>query len=252
MQSECFTLTLKLRDRTLLAGSIPWPNKGFHSIVGHHVSNARKNLLTGLMRKAASEKVIHAWDIDRMQYREGCQRVTHDVMGKPRVHRYEGSGPAVSFSYGADRLWAALGDCSIDIGVDIADPCDFQGNYPFHQAFLEADWSEVPCPLHRQSADAAAFVWSLKEAAVKALGSGFHYFGPLDVAIRRSQDRGGDMLFEFVFSPADHELAESVRYVRVVAAAWRMGRFWLALASCGRHAAEPFRQSLFTRRAIHP
>jgi phosphopantetheinyl transferase len=69
------------------------------------------------------------------------------------------------------------------IGVDVAYPVDFAGHYPFGRAFSpeELDWARALCP--DDTARSAALIWSAKEAALKAIGTGFNFFDPLEVRV---------------------------------------------------------------------
>ena len=102
------------------------------------------------------------------------------VLGQPRLRLNGQPGPAVSFSQAAGCLWAAFTFAG-QVGVDAALPSEFEENYPWARAFrpAELDWAR---PLTgSDTAGAAALLWALKEAAVKALGVGFHLLDPLAV-----------------------------------------------------------------------
>jgi hypothetical protein len=104
------------------------------------------------------------------------------ALGRPRLFLGEQPGPAVSFSQAAGRIYAAL-TCTGQVGVDAAQPAEFEAGYPMARAFrpAELDWAR---PLNGgTTAGAAALLWSLKEAAVKALGVGFHLLAPLAVEV---------------------------------------------------------------------
>ena len=104
------------------------------------------------------------------------------ALGQPRLRLKGQPGPAVSFSQAAGRLWAALTPAG-EVGVDAALPSEFEAGYPIARAFrpAELDWAR---PLSSgTTAGAAALLWALKEAAVKALGVGFHFLDPLAVEV---------------------------------------------------------------------
>ena len=69
-------------------------------------------------------------------------------------------------------------------GVDAALEKDFASPYPFARAFRreEWDWAWRHCQ-GRAPAAAAALLWAAKEAAVKALGTGFHTMDPRDLEV---------------------------------------------------------------------
>ena len=104
------------------------------------------------------------------------------ALGQPRLFLGGQPGPAVSFSQAGGRLYAAL-TCTGQVGVDAAMPAEFEAGYPMARAFrpAELDWAR---PLSGgATAGAAALLWALKEAAVKALGVGFHFLDPLAVEV---------------------------------------------------------------------
>ncbi|MBM4302179.1 MAG: 4'-phosphopantetheinyl transferase superfamily protein [Deltaproteobacteria bacterium] len=104
------------------------------------------------------------------------------ALGQPRLRLNGQPGPAVSFSQAAGCLWAAL-TYTGQVGVDAALPSEFEAGYPMARAFrpAELDWAR---PLSGgATAGAAALLWALKEAAVKALGVGFHLLDPLAVEV---------------------------------------------------------------------
>jgi hypothetical protein len=104
------------------------------------------------------------------------------ALGQPRLFLGGQPGPAVSFSQAAGRIYAALTPAG-QVGVDAAMPAEFEAGYPMARVFrpAELDWAK---PLNGGAIDgAAALLWALKEAAVKALGVGFHFLDPLAVEV---------------------------------------------------------------------
>jgi phosphopantetheinyl transferase len=99
------------------------------------------------------------------------------ALGQPRLSLGDQPGPAVSFSQAGGCLWAALASVG-QVGVDAALPSEFEADYPLARAFqpAELDWARPLC--NGETAGAAALLWALKEAAVKALGVGFHLLDP--------------------------------------------------------------------------
>ena len=49
-------------------------------------------------------------------------QVVHDPLGRPQLRRGEDRGPAISFSEGGGKIWAALGGDDAEIGIDVAEP----------------------------------------------------------------------------------------------------------------------------------
>src|SRR4030042_3023991 len=104
-------------------------------------------------------------------------------------------GPAVSFSEGGGKVWAALCGDNSDIGIDVAGPDEFQREYPLHRVFhaqeLQYGLSLVAGDLEK----ASALLWSIKEAVVKALGCAFHLVDPRQITVYPSA--GGDGGYTF-------------------------------------------------------
>ncbi len=115
-------------------------------------------------------------------------RLEYDELGKPQLKIGESMDMAVSFSHVSDMLWAALSAPGNHLGMDVARAQEFEDNYPFRRAFHPGDLCSSMLDVHgiRES---AAMLWSVKEAAVKALGIGFGLLGPLDIRIKSLEDR---------------------------------------------------------------
>lgn len=90
-------------------------------------------------------------------------------------------------------------------GIDLSRPGEFGPDYPYSRAFAPGELERAQDSLSalgkrvgdRALSDSRAFsaalCWALKEAAVKALGTGFHRFEPADVCVARL-DKGQDGL----------------------------------------------------------
>ncbi len=127
-------------------------------------------------------------------------RVVHDQLGKPHLLLGEHRGPAVSFSQGGGRVWAALCADASEIGMDVAVADEFQGEYPFQRVFHT---EELQHALRLEGADvakASALLWSIKEAVVKALGCGFHLVDPREICVHPSGEVGGGYTFSVCMS----------------------------------------------------
>lgn len=118
-------------------------------------------------------------------------RLFSDLLGRPLLHFGRTLQPSVSFSRREDRTWAAV-SVKAKVGIDAASPEEFKDPYPFSRVFRGNEWAEASEFCRGDSMEAAALLWSLKEAAVKALGRGFHDLDPLDVIAGPPQpvDRG--------------------------------------------------------------
>src|SRR5690606_26610268 len=108
-----------------------------------------------------------------------------DQLGKPLLlllgaHR----GPAISFSEDRVARWAALCGDGSDIGIDVAEAYEFQGDYPFRRVFNAEETQHALELAQGDVGMASALLWSVKEAVVKALGCGFHCVEPRDIHVQ--------------------------------------------------------------------
>lgn len=103
--------------------------------------------------------------------------------GKPLLLLDGAPGPGVSFSWSAGQWWAALGTTSSWIGLDAATPREFTGAYPVHKVFRSEEWQAATSLTGGDREEAAALLWSVKEAVVKARGCGYHCFGPRQILV---------------------------------------------------------------------
>ena len=113
-------------------------------------------------------------------------QVVRSLLGRPYLLSGEYRGPAISFSEGGGKVWAALCGDESDIGIDVAGTDEFQREYPFHRVFHP---QEVQHALRLAGGDlekASALLWSIKEAVVKALGCAFHLVDPRQITVYRS------------------------------------------------------------------
>jgi phosphopantetheinyl transferase len=110
--------------------------------------------------------------------------LTLDVgpLGQPLLKLGGRPGPGLSFSRAAGLLWAAVAATG-QVGVDAAREADFVPPYPYARAFGPREWDWAWRHCRGRGASAAALLWAAKEAAVKALGVGFHTVDPLDLEV---------------------------------------------------------------------
>jgi hypothetical protein len=110
-------------------------------------------------------------------------RLTRGPLDRPHLMLGEYRGPAVSFSEGGGKVWAALcGDAS-DIGIDVAAADEFAGEYPFHRVFHPEELEHALSLVDGDPGRASALLWSVKEAVVKALGCAFHLVDPRQITV---------------------------------------------------------------------
>jgi phosphopantetheinyl transferase (holo-ACP synthase) len=110
-------------------------------------------------------------------------QVVHDPLGRPQLLLGKTQGPAISFSEGGGKIWAALCGDTSDIGIDTAATDEFPKEYPFQRVFHVQELQQA---LRLTSGDlekASALLWSIKEAAVKALGCAFHLVDPRHICV---------------------------------------------------------------------
>jgi len=113
--------------------------------------------------------------------------LTHDSLGKPLLRAGDVRGPAISLSKGGGMIWAALCADASDIGIDAASRNEFEGEYPVHRIFHDHELRHALQLTEGDVARASALLWSIKEAAVKALGCAFHLVEPRHVHVSPSR-----------------------------------------------------------------
>jgi len=123
---------------------------------------------------------------------QGCQafssatlpiQVVRGLLGRPQLRRGEHPGPAISFSEGGGKVWAALCADGSDIGIDVAGADEFPAAYPFHRVFQPRELEHALTLAGGELAAASALLWSVKEAVVKALGCAFHLVEPRQITV---------------------------------------------------------------------
>lgn len=122
-------------------------------------------------------------------------QVVRGPLGRPHLLFGEYHGPAVSFSKGGGRVWAALCGDESEIGIDVAETDEFRGEYPFHRVFLVQELQQALRLAGGDLEKASALLWSIKEAVVKALGCGFHLVDPREIYV--SPPIGGEGGYTF-------------------------------------------------------
>lgn len=127
-------------------------------------------------------------------------QVVQDALGKPHLLVGEDRGPAISFSEGGGAVWAALCGDQSEIGIDLAAPDEFQGDYPVHRVFQAQEFQHAVRLTAGNVEQASALLWSVKEAIVKALGCGFHLVEPRDICVLPSLEEDGQYAFEVCLS----------------------------------------------------
>ena len=122
-------------------------------------------------------------------------RVVHDPLGRPHLRLGENRGPAISFSEGGGKIWAALCGDESEIGIDVAETGEFQGEYPGRRVFHEPELHHALKLAGGDLAGASALLWSVKEAVAKALGCAFHLVSPRQINVYPAVGRDGGYTF---------------------------------------------------------
>ena len=122
-------------------------------------------------------------------------QVVHDPLGRPHLRLGEKRGPAISCSEGGGKIWAALCGDESDIGIDVAETDEFQGEYPVHRVFHGPELHHALRLAGGDLAGASALLWSVKEAVVKALGCAFHLVDPRQINVYPAVSRDGGYTF---------------------------------------------------------
>jgi phosphopantetheinyl transferase (holo-ACP synthase) len=122
-------------------------------------------------------------------------QVVRGGLGRPHLLLGEYRGPAISFSEGRGRVWAALSGDESDIGIDVAGTDEFQREYPFHRVFHPQELQHALTLAGGDLEKASALLWSIKEAVVKALGCAFHLVDPRQVTVYPSVGGNGGYTF---------------------------------------------------------
>ena len=161
-------------------------------------------------------------------------QVVRDPLGKPHLLLGAHRGPAISFSEGGGKVWAALCGDESDVGIDVAEAAEFRGEYPFHRVFNAQEFQHVLKLAGGDLEKASALLWSVKEAVVKALGCAFHFVDPLQIHVYPSM--GGDDGFTFPVRLSGKALA---RFPTRAGPLWVRSfprvRMWLSIAVLNRH-----------------
>jgi len=109
-------------------------------------------------------------------------RLEKDSLGCPHIRVRGCKAPPISFSRADHRLWGVVGT-GRGIGIDAASPTEFESPYPYARVFHLREFARISSLCGGGPADTCALLWSVKEAAVKSLGCGFHMLDPLDIEV---------------------------------------------------------------------
>ena len=119
-------------------------------------------------------------------------QVVKGRLGRPHLLVGGRPGPAISFCRGEGKIFAALCTDGSDMGIDAAHPREFQGNYPYDRVFHPKEIDHALALANGKIETAAALLWSVKEAVVKALGCAFHLMAPQQITVYPSSPGRAD------------------------------------------------------------
>jgi len=162
-------------------------------------------------------------------------QVVRDPLGKPHLRLGAHRGPAISFSEGGGKVWAALCGDESDMGIDVAEAAEFRGEYPFHRVFNAQELQHVLNLAGGHMDEASALLWSVKEAVVKALGCAFHFVDPLQIHVYQSI--GGDDGYAFPVRLSGKALARFPigAGLSLWVRSFPQVKMWLSIAVLNRH-----------------
>jgi phosphopantetheinyl transferase (holo-ACP synthase) len=175
-------------------------------------------------------------------------QVVHDALGRPQLILGEFEGPAISFSEGGGKIWAVLCGDESDIGIDAAGADEFPKEYPVHRVFNAQEIQHALIPADGDSQRALALLWSIKEAAVKALGCAFHLVDPRQVHVNSSAagEDGWHTFTAYLSGKAQERFPMAGRCIWVRSRA--LGQMWLSVAMLEKR---PNSQSTMRNGLVH-
>jgi len=162
--------------------------------------------------------------------------VAQDLLGRPHLLLGGCEGPAVSFSEGGRGIWAALCGSMFDIGIDVAASDDFQSDYPLHRAFQMQELQDALRVTHGDVGKASAWLWSIKEAAVKALGCAFHLVDPRQICVYpAAAEKDGGYISTACLSGRALTRFPMMASRRILVRSLLQEKMWLSIALLNRH-----------------
>ena len=165
-------------------------------------------------------------------------QVVHGLLGRPRLLLGECRGPALSFSEGGGKVWAAICGDDSDIGIDVAEADEFQSHYPSHRVFHPQELQHALMVAGGDLGNASALLWSIKEAAVKALGCAFHLVDPQQITVYPSVGEAGRYLFPVGLSRQAMARLPPAAGRSLWVRSLPQGTMWLSIAIVNSHIDE--------------
>nr|WP_321258515.1 4'-phosphopantetheinyl transferase superfamily protein [uncultured Pseudodesulfovibrio sp.] len=129
----------------------------------------------------------------------------------------ENQAPAISFTSSREIRWCAVAWCK-GLGIDVACPEEFEPPYPVSRVFDAAEIKLTEAHIDDQLSQ-LALLWSFKEAAAKAMGTGFNAVEPGELTAAALHEKD-DKLNGIVTTPGG----------KLPVVAIRVSDCWLAIA----------------------
>ena len=238
MIKDCQEITVKAVDFPHQRGTVLYACSpcDAEAIAGHGASGtADKIHLVSILLEHLAAMEGSPWKDLRFSNRAAFPiQVVRGLLGRPHLLMGEYRGPAVSFSEGGGKVWAALSGDTSDIGIDAAGTDEFQGEYPFHRVFHPQELQHALGLAGGDLEKASALLWSIKEAVVKALGCAFHLVDPRQITVHPSTGGalGGNGEYTFPVGLSGKALARFPLAAR--GSLWvrslPQGKMWLSIA----------------------
>lgn len=185
---------------------------------------------------AASENPL--WKRGKSSNRDDYQiQVVHGTLGRPQLLLGESRGPAISFSKGGGRIWAALCGDDSDIGIDVAESDEFRRDYPVQRVFHPEELEHALSLADGDPENASALLWSIKEAVVKALGCAFHFVDPRQITVYPAAEGNGEYIFPVGLSGKALMRFPLAAGGPLRVSSLRRGKLWLSFALVNRRPA---------------
>ncbi len=172
---------------TIYFAQLPWPDRAVSRAARR---KGRETLAAALV--AAGREPPETRDDPGLAGLENTKpwRLSRNVAGRNLIAYADGTELSVSFSHqwgmGCPfRSWAALASEPHWVGIDAVGIEEFAHPYPYYRAFSEEELDAlVRFRKSSSTPELAAELWAVKEAAVKACGTGFRNLDPVDVQVR--------------------------------------------------------------------
>ena len=216
--------------------SVPGTSATSTGCVTRRTENRRR--LVNILWEHLRAEESHLWK--RPHFSNGVAlpfRLVHDPLGRPHLLVGEHRGPAISFSTAGEEVWAALCGDRSDIGIDVAGSAEFQEGYPVHRVFHVRELHQAMELAGGDPANAAALLWSVKEAVAKALGCAFHLVKPRDIHVDPSEVEEGGPAFSVRLSGKALEWFPMADRRPITVRSLPQAGTWLSIAAlnCPRH-----------------